>query len=1610
MKARIRSAFFAIVLGPVVAALAPPLGLATQAQAAAPAEFIPLAGVIRDAHFAEPLVATSPTTSEEDSALSRAVAAYERRANPGDVSSLKKFLSRYPQSGWAPALLVNLGLSYLHDGHFSPALEVWQDAWRRGKGATEPRARALVDRAVGELARLYASLGHVERLQALFEEIGDRPVTGSATEAVQTAREMLDLIEKDPRHLFICGPLALQSLMLAEGATSEDVRFLQWLRVGPDGTSLAEVSGFADQAKFQHRLVFRESGQTVPVPSIVHWKVGHFAAIVGEANGRFQVEDPVFRGQTLWVTSEALDSEASGYFLVAENDATGAGWRDVDSVEAGQVRGKGPTNGTRPGDAGDPPAGGRPNNCPLCGYDIKESSVSLMLSDAPVGYVPAIGPSAKVRITYNQREDSQPQNFNFFNIGPKWALSWLSYVTDDPTNPGANVSRYLSGGGAFYYSGYNATTGRFAAQDTDGSTLVRSLTAPVTYQRQLRDGSIEIYAQSDGSIGFPRRIFLSQVIDPQGNALTLTYDGQRRLVSLTDAVGRQTTFTYGLSGQPFLVTRITDPFGRSATLTYDIYGRLSAITDVIGLTSSFTYDANSLVNSMTTPYGTTGFAYTAPGTSGAPRFVQVTDPLGFSERVEWVEPAPIPASDPANTVPQGMPVAPTNDFLQYRNSAYWDKNAYVVAGCTPSGGCDYTKAKITHFVHMPPNTTIKGTGIESIKYPFENRIWYGYPGQTNSVFGGSFNQPTAIGRILDDGSTQLRQFSYDPVSFNLTQVIDPLGRTTTFTYSNNVDIAAVTQTTAGGSQELIAQFTYNTKHQPLVYTDAASQTTTYEYNGAGQLTSLTNPLGQTTSYQYDANRNLATITNANNATAATFTYDAFARVHTYTDSEGWTATYDYDAADRVTRITYPDGSTDTYVYDKLDLASYRDRQGRSWTYTRDPNRRLTAIADPLGQQMLFGYNPAGKLTSLTDPKSNVTSWSYDVQGRLTSKQYADTRTVTYTYETTTSRLKSITDALGQTRQFSYTKDSRLTGISYINAINPTPDVSFAYDVFFPRRVSMTDSTGTTQYSYVPVGSLGALQRQQEIRPLPNSAITYAYDALGRLSARTVSGSGAETFQYDAIGRQNGHASDLGSFALSYLGQTEQITQRQLVPISANLVTSWSYLTNSDDRRLAGISNVGLSQSHFSNYQFTTTPEDFITAVIENSDAAAVYPAAGTQTATYNNLNQLTNLSGQTLTYDANGNLLSDGQRTYSWDAENRLVGIAYPAQPGKQSTFVYDGLGRRTAIASAPPGGGSATTTSYVWCGDSICQARNTANAVTRSYYDEGELVPGSPAQPYYYGIDQLGSVRRAFASTSNAPVYGYDPYGNALQGGASLTDFGFAGMFYHADSGLYLTKFRAYDPVAGRWLSRDPMAEMSDPAGNLYPYVGGNPISYTDPTGEFFPAAAIPVVARVAAAGAPVAALILCRLRGECRLPAAGDILCLLLGICPPPGAASGGVLCPPVPPYVPMQGDDGGSSGSGNAPKSADPSSGYTPSPAVPGDPYNPAEVDRRRSGFRNLVGAPSNDPDIPIPDQGSGRDVGGHRAKEGTPHETGERNVNPNEEHSRRPKGNPTGRPRR
>src|SRR5262249_48131759 len=156
-----------------------------------------------------------------------------------------------------------------------------------------------------------------------------------------------------------------------------------------------------DQAKLDYGIVFRQSEQPVPVPSIVHWKFGHYSAIVGEVNGKFHIQDPAFQ-RDLWVTRDAINNEASGYFL-APTQIELAELRQVDIPEASQVRGMWATTQTTPPSGGNPPDDNSKtkNPCGCTVYSFRESSVSLLLQDTPVGYVPPIGPPVKVTISYN---------------------------------------------------------------------------------------------------------------------------------------------------------------------------------------------------------------------------------------------------------------------------------------------------------------------------------------------------------------------------------------------------------------------------------------------------------------------------------------------------------------------------------------------------------------------------------------------------------------------------------------------------------------------------------------------------------------------------------------------------------------------------------------------------------------------------------------------------------------------------------------------------------------------------------------------------------------------------------------------------------------------------------------------------------------------------------------------------------------------------------------------------------------------------------------------------------------------------------------------------------
>jgi RHS repeat-associated protein len=229
----------------------------------------------------------------------------------------------------------------------------------------------------------------------------------------------------------------------------------------------------------------------------------------------------------------------------------------------------------------------------------------------------------------------------------------------------------------------------------------------------------------------------------------------------------------------------------------------------------------------------------------------------------------------------------------------------------------------------------------------------------------------------------------------------------------------------------------------------------------------------------------------------------------------------------------------------------------------------------------------------------------------------------------------------------------------------------------------------------------------------------------------------------------------------------------------------------------------------------------------------------------NSLNQYTSFTGSsTHTYDDDGNLLNDGQWTYQWNAENKLV-----AQDSithvRRLEFKYDHLGRRVQ-----------KTVREGWNGSAYA----TVVADLKFLYDrhatllELDATALTKVKAHVWGLDLSGTLHRAGGvggllytyhygtATSWMPVYdgngnigGYlkstdgafgvklehDAFGRELVAtGTALASvsFRFATKYADTETGNIHYNTREYSPSLGRFLGRDTIGEAG--GLNLYAYV----------------------------------------------------------------------------------------------------------------------------------------------------------------------------------------------
>ena len=220
-----------------------------------------------------------------------------------------------------------------------------------------------------------------------------------------------------------------------------------------------------------------------------------------------------------------------------------------------------------------------------------------------------------------------------------------------------------------------------------------------------------------------------------------------------------------------------------------------------------------------------------------------------------------------------------------------------------------------------------------------------------------------------------------------------------------------------------------------------------------------------------------------------------------------------------------------------------------------------------------------------------------------------------------------------------------------------------------------------------------------------------------------------------------------------------------------------------------------------------------------------------------------------MTYDARGSLTGDGQRSFTYDNENRLIQVSVSG--AGRVDFVYDGLGRKRFRREYDAGGNLVKTTRYLYDGMRVIQERDGNDQAVATYTHGLDLsgsfegaggIGGTLARTdstgasAYYHSDGGGNVTMLInASQQVVAKYLYDPFGNLLGMTGPLADankFRFSSKEYDDKAGLYYYGERFYDPNFHRFVNPDPLGEAG--GINLYGFNNNSPLNYIDPNGRW--------------------------------------------------------------------------------------------------------------------------------------------------------------------------------
>ncbi|MFW6114982.1 MAG: RHS repeat-associated core domain-containing protein [Thermodesulfobacteriota bacterium] len=641
-----------------------------------------------------------------------------------------------------------------------------------------------------------------------------------------------------------------------------------------------------------------------------------------------------------------------------------------------------------------------------------------------------------------------------------------------------------------------------------------------------------------------------------------------------------------------------------------------------------------------------------------------------------------------------------------------------------------------------------------------------------------YNLAGRISSITDpDGITHL--FSYDTDYGRLIRVTDPKNNYVAYGYDTKGNRVEMSYYDFTGNRTFWKRWSYD---QPIVpgklwkEINPDATFTDYGYDSAGNMVSMINPSGNMTAYEYDCLNRLVEIIEPGDVVTS-YEYNTQGRVSVIIDAEGHRTDFEYDDMGRLVSTTSPDTGTFIYSYDESGRPIQRiDASDMRVTYSYDALNRLTAshFPDP-DQDILYSYDSgpygAGKLTGVADPAGSI-AIEYDAKGmpiRKTSTISGISYTDTYTY-TPGNRLHAVSYPTGTNIIYERTSTGKVAGVSVSHNGNST---------------SLLENI-----KYLPFGPAHSLE-------IGSSAASTGYDELYRM---TVANSGEDTertYTYDG----NGNISSIGVTNEPWRDQKFSYNELNRLIRAQGTYGTISYTYDKVGNRLT--KNVDDEKTDIYNY------------------------IPGT-----NKIDEISRSEPLPFAYDANGNTIAIGSKTYIYNQNNRLVGSEENGVAVGE--YIYNGLGQRVFKRA----NGAATIYHYDLDGNIIGESLSDGTFISEYVYLDGArlaYINGSDNTVYHYLNDHLGTPQ-FITDSSGTVVWGgiTRPFGeaNVNPNSSIVNNFRLPGQYFDAETGLHYNYFRDYHPGIGRYMEPDPIGLKGGIA--LYAYGFNDPINTIDPSGQF--------------------------------------------------------------------------------------------------------------------------------------------------------------------------------